>query len=79
MFAPGGDFETIITDALSASDGEEVTSLVAKAMHTLIDEEAIVVPLAGISQISASSDKVKGFVPQPSGLQVRYDRLGRTA
>jgi peptide/nickel transport system substrate-binding protein len=79
MFAPGGDFETIITDALSASDGEEVTSLVAKAMHALIDEEAIVVPLAGISQISASSDKVKGFVPQPSGLQVRYDRLGRTA
>jgi hypothetical protein len=28
-----------------------------------------------VGQISASSDKVKGFAPQPSTLQVRYDRL----
>ena len=78
MFAPGGDFEKLITDALTAPAGERVKALVAEAMHVLIDEEAIVVPLAGISQISASTDKVAGFVAQPSGLQVRYDRVGLT-
>ena len=79
MFAPGGKFEKFIADALAAPAGERVKSLVAEAMHTLIDEEAIVVPLAGISQISASSDKVTGFVAQPSSLQVRYDRLALKA
>jgi peptide/nickel transport system substrate-binding protein len=79
MFAPGGAFETVINKALAAADEQEVKSLVGDAMHTLIDEDAIVVPLAGISQIAASSDKVTGFVAQPSGLQVRYDRLAQTA
>ena len=78
MFAPGGEFEKLITESLTAPAGERVKALVAEAMHVLIDEEAIVVPLAGISQISASSDKVSGFVAQPSALQVRYDRLGLT-
>jgi peptide/nickel transport system substrate-binding protein len=79
MFSPGGKFETTINQALSAPDEDRVKSLVADAMHVLIDEDAIVVPLAGVGQISASSDKVKGFVPQPSRLQVRYDRLGLSA
>jgi peptide/nickel transport system substrate-binding protein len=79
MFAPGGSFDTTINKALSARGQDEVQTLVAQAMHTLIDEEAIVVPLAGVSQISASTDKVKGFEAQPSALQVRYDRLGRVA
>jgi len=75
MFAPGGAFETVINKSLSAPDENQVKSLVADAMHTLIDEDAIVVPLAGVPQIAASSAKVKGFVAQPSTLQVRYDRL----
>jgi ABC-type transport system substrate-binding protein len=75
MFSPGGEFETLINKALSAPDEDQVKSLVADGMHTLIDTEAIVVPLAGVSQIAASSNKVRGFVPQPSNLQVRYDRL----
>jgi peptide/nickel transport system substrate-binding protein len=79
MFAPGGAFEKTIADALAAPAGDRVTALVADAMHELIDEDAIVVPLAGISQISASSDKVTGFVAQPSALQVRYDRVALKA
>jgi peptide/nickel transport system substrate-binding protein len=75
MFAPGGDFDKTINKALAAPSEEEVQSLTADAMHTIIDDEAIVVALAGVPQLSASSDKVKGFVPQPSTLQVRYDRL----
>ena len=79
MFAPGGAFETVINKSLSAPDESQVKSLVADAMHTLIDEDAIVVPLAGVPQIAASSAKIKGFAPQPSTLQVRYDRLALSA
>ena len=79
MFAPGGSFDTTINKALSARGEEEVQALVGEAMHDLIDEQAIVIPLAGISQISAATDKVKGFEAQPSALQVRYDRVGLTA
>jgi peptide/nickel transport system substrate-binding protein len=79
MFAPGGSFDTTINRSLSARGEDQVQSLVAQAMHELIDEEAIVVPLAGISQITATSAKVGGFNAQPSGLQVRYDKLGLTA
>lgn len=79
MFSPGGAFEPLINKALSAPDEEQVKQLVADGMHTLIDVEAIVVPLAGVPQIAASSDKLTGFVPQPSTLQVRYDRLALSA
>ncbi len=79
MFAPGGRFETVIKQALSAPDEARVKGLVAEAMHTLIDTDAIVIPLAGVRQVSASESKVRGFQPQPSGLQVRYDRVGLAA
>jgi peptide/nickel transport system substrate-binding protein len=79
MFAPGGSFDTTINKSLSARGEDQVQSLVAQAMHDLIDEDAIVIPLAGISQITATSKNVAGFNSQPSNLQVRYDRLGLTA
>ena len=78
MFAPGGDFEQLITKALTAPTAEEVQSLTAQAMAAIIDEEAIVVPLAGISQISASKG-ISGFAPHASALQVRYERVGLSA
>ncbi|MGH2918605.1 MAG: ABC transporter substrate-binding protein [Solirubrobacteraceae bacterium] len=78
MFAPGGEFDRLINKALSARGEEEVQALTAQAMAAIIDDEAIVVPLAGISQISASKN-VKGFAAQPSTLQVRYDRVAMTA
>ena len=79
MFAPGGDFDKEITEALAAPDEAEVKNLVGQAMHSLIDTEAVVVPLAGVSQIAASAKNVSGFVTHPSALQVRYDKVGLTA
>jgi peptide/nickel transport system substrate-binding protein len=78
MFAPGGDFDRLINEALSAKSTEEVQSLTAQAMAAIIDDEAIVIPLAGISQISASKG-VTGFAPHASTLQVRYERVGLSA
>jgi peptide/nickel transport system substrate-binding protein len=78
MFAPGGNFDRLINKALSAPSDEAVQSLTAQAMAAIIDDDAIVVPLAGISQISASKN-VTGFEPHSSALQVRYDRVALTA
>ncbi|MEA2220240.1 MAG: peptide/nickel transport system substrate-binding protein [Solirubrobacteraceae bacterium] len=78
MFAPGGAFDRLINKALSAPTDDEVQSLTAQAMAALIDDDAIVIPLAGISQISASKN-VTGFAPHSSALQVRYDRVALSA
>jgi len=75
MFAPGGTFDVLINQALATPSEAEVKSLVAQAMHVLIDGDAIVVPLAGIERIVATSSKVRGFDNEPSQLQVRYDRV----
>ena len=75
MFAPGGSFDVLINQALATPGEAEVKSLVAQAMHVIIDQDAIVVPLAGIERIVATSSKVRGFDNEPSQLQVRYDRV----
>lgn len=77
-FAPGGEFDEIIEEALANPESEEVKELVGEAMHFLIDDEAVVVPLAGIFRVTAMTDKVQGFEPHPSMLQVRYDGVSIT-
>lgn len=78
LFAPRGEFDDIIVDALATPDPDEVKELVAQGMSILIDEEAIVIPLAGIYRINVMSSEVQGFEPQPSQLQVRYDAVSMT-
>jgi len=73
LFAPGGETDRLIIDALANPDSEETKALTAQAMSELVDEEAIVLPMAGIFRIDAMSEEVGGYEPQPSALQVRYD------
>lgn len=75
LFAPGAEFDALIEEALASPDPEEVKELVGEAMHVLIDQEAVVIPLAGLYRINVLSDEVKGFQTQPSGLQIRYDTV----
>lgn len=72
-FAPGGEFDDVIVEALATPDNDEVKRLVGEAMHLLIDEEAVVIPLAGIFRIHAMAEEVQNFEAHPSGLQIRYD------
>jgi peptide/nickel transport system substrate-binding protein len=78
LFAPGGEFDALIEKALASPDSEEVKSVVGEAMHVLIDEEAVVIPLAGIYRINVVSDTVEGFQTQPSRLQIRFDDVSMT-
>lgn len=78
LFAPGGRFDRLVVQSLATPSEERVKSLVAEAMHVLIDQEAVVVPMAGLFRINVLSDKVQGFQPQPSGLQVQYSGVSMT-
>jgi peptide/nickel transport system substrate-binding protein len=75
LFAPGRRFDQPLEQALATPNSEEAKALSAEALRVLIDEEAIVIPLAGIFNITAMKKRVSGFVPQASGLQVRYGEV----
>lgn len=75
LFAPGKAFDDLVVKALASPDSEEVKALVGDAVSVLIDDEAVVTPLAGIYRIHGMKTKVKRFVAHPSGLQVRYERV----
>lgn len=73
LFAPGARFDQIIEKTLSEPDADKVRKLVAEAMHELVDEQTTVIPLAGIYRIFGMRKQVRGFVPHPSFLNVRWD------
>jgi hypothetical protein len=56
-----------------------VKALTGETWRILIDDEAIVVPLAAMFRINAAAKTVKGFVSQPSDLQVLFNEVSRTA
>lgn len=75
LFAPGGRYDTLIKAALAQSSLRKTKALTADALGKLIDQNAIVIPLAGIYRIAVMRKKVRAFEPHPSGLQVRYGQV----
>jgi hypothetical protein len=45
----------------------------AEAMRVLIDEERVVIPLAGTYRVWGLSGRVRGFDPHPSNLSQRWE------
>lgn len=85
LFAPGswptgegeprvgdGTFDEVIQEALATPDPDEVKELSAEAMHLLIDEHAIVLPLAGLVRPAAFREGVEGFEAHPSNENNRF-------
>ena len=73
LFAPGPEFDRLIAPSLTAVDTDKVRKSVAEAMHYAIDEQAVIIPLAGIYRIYGMKDSVEGFEPHPSSLNVRWN------
>jgi peptide/nickel transport system substrate-binding protein len=71
-FALGAAFDTHIDDCRAAVTTEEVQEAAANAMKVLIDDEFVVIPLAGVFRIYGVAAKVQGFEPHPSGLNQRW-------
>ena len=71
-FAPGPSFDQYIDECRSAVTTEEVQEAAAKAMKVLIDDEVVVIPLAGTFRLFGASNRVTGFEAHPSGVNQRW-------
>jgi len=74
-FAPGGRFDEIIEAGSGAVERDEVMRRSAEAQRLLVDEEVIVITLAGLKRITAMREGVRGFTPHPSLLNQRWDTI----
>ena len=74
-FAPGAAFDEFIGQCREATSVEEVQEAAAGAMQVVIDDEFVVVPLAGTRRIYAASETVGDFAPHPSGINQRWTEL----
>ena len=74
-FAPGEAFDEFIAQCRSAPSIEEVQEAAAGAMKVVIDDEFVVLPLAGTRQIYGVSETVADFAPHPSRLNQRWTEL----
>ncbi len=72
LFAPGPTFDTHIDTCRSAVEIEDVQTAAAAAMKVLINDEVVVLPLAGLYRMFGISSKVQGFVAHPSGVNQRW-------
>jgi len=75
LFAPGPEFDRLIAPSLTEVDTNKVRKSVAEAMHYAVDEQAVIIPLAGIYRIYGMNDSVKGFEPHSSFLNVRWNSV----
>jgi peptide/nickel transport system substrate-binding protein len=75
LFAPGAKFDRFIEVCRTATEAGRLQEAAAGAMHVLIDEEYIVIPVAGIFRIWGLRDRVQGFLPHPSSLNQRWDAV----
>lgn len=77
-FAPGQAFDDFIATCRSAGEIAQVQEAAAGAMNVVIDNEFVVLPLAGTRQIYGVSEKVSNFEPHPSGIAQRWNNVSVT-
>jgi peptide/nickel transport system substrate-binding protein len=72
LFAPGASVDTPLLEALRTADIPRTQRLAAEAMRALIDEELVVVPLAGVYNITATSAAISGFKPHSAMVHTNW-------
>lgn len=75
FLALGAPFDSLVASALATPDRDEAQRLAAEAQHLLVDEQAAAIPLAGIYRIYAMSDRVHGFDPNPSRVNLWWSTV----
>ncbi len=74
-FALGATFDSAIKACRAATTVEDVQKAAAGAMKILIDQEFVVIPIAGTFRLWGASSKILDFAAHPSGLQQRWDKV----
>ncbi len=72
-FAIGAAFDAAIKRCREATATPDVQKAAADAMKLLIDDQFVVVPLAGTFRIAGISNRVLDFVLHPAGVHQRWD------
>ena len=62
----GDKFDKLIETGLQSSNPDDVKRIAAESIHVAIDEEAAMIPVAGLFRLYAMKKKVQGFSPHPS-------------
>ncbi len=75
LFAPGEAFDAALEACQTAVTAEEVAQQAAESMRIIIDEENIVIPIAGIFRIYGLKDNVQGFEAHPSAVNQRWETV----
>lgn len=75
LFGPGPHYDRFIEACRAAVAPAEVRRAAAEAMRVLVDEEFVVIPLAGTYRLWGLADRVKGFDPHPSSLSQRWEAV----
>jgi peptide/nickel transport system substrate-binding protein len=78
-FAPGPagwpEFDSEIDASNNSSDFDKAISHAANAMHVLIDEARVVIPLVGLYRIWLTNDDVRNFEPHPAFVMARWNTI----
>jgi hypothetical protein len=78
-FAPGSagwsSFDDAIEGCLVSYNQIKAAEYTAIAMHILVDEARVVIPLASLYNIWFSSDRVLGFTPHPIAGMVLWSSI----
>lgn len=74
-FAPGEEYDELIEPAFTESEPEPVREATAEAVSYLVDEQAVVIPFAGIFNIVAHDPAVQNFTAHPSSVNQRWDDI----
>ena len=75
LFAPGAALDRAVDACRAAASRDDVERSAAEAEHVLVDEEAIVIPLAATRRLWGVGERVRGFLPHPSSLSQRWDSV----
>ena len=75
LFAPGASVDRFIDACRNAEARVDVEQNAADAERVLVDEVFVVIPLAATRRVWGVSERVQGFVPHPSSLSQRWDKV----
>jgi ABC-type transport system substrate-binding protein len=74
-FAPGAAFDAKIDAVRAAVTIEEAQIAAAEAMQIMIDQEHIIIPIAGIIRLYGVKERVQNFNPHPVQFVERWDSV----
>ncbi len=71
----GEKFDRLIESGLQSSNPDDVQRIAAESIHVAIDEEAALIPIAGLFRLYAHKNNVEGFVPHPSSTNQSWSQV----